>query len=317
MATLALAAAFVAATSSVDAVKLQEKQQIVVSSTGVVIDASLPTGPYSASCQSCSMIPGTNSLVFSTLACQCYTGGGSLAAMSYLPNAWACNGCVDNIEGNLVCPLPQSSSNTNGYQSLCQGCGLNNGNLSCKTCNHVTPVVPYLLPNACSCTTVSFVSGELVCNSVTTSAPVVPPTDSPSDKPTHKPTRQPTQQPTTSTQTKSPTPNAAPTTCESYWLTLSASGEKAPYKPCSDGTLTNSNSCQYQNYCCWQPTSPTNPTTVGVCKLPNGVPVDCPILTQAACFQNSAYCSWNSSYGSSGLCQRRCPGNPQSMCALT
>lgn len=301
---IALVAVAAAATTSVGAMKSQRSEQVVISSAGVVTDTTLPTGAYSESCQSCSMLPGTNPQTTSTLACQCWNAQGSLSDTSYLQNAWACNGCVNNNNGNLVCQLPPSST-TDGYQSQCNGCGLNNGFLTCKTCNNITPVTPYLLPNACSYLSVSFVDGVLIGNSAGTSTPTVSPTNAPTAEPTGQPS------------TKSPTPNAAPTSCESYWLTLSATGEKAPYKPCGDGSFTNSNGCQYNNYCCWQPTSSTSPQTVGVCKVPSGVPVDCPTLGETACLQNRNYCSWNGSYGSSGLCQRICPGNPETLCALT
>lgn len=275
-----------------------ESDQSSLDSAGLNTDTTVPDGGYYESCTSCSMVVGSNIDTTSTLSCQCYDGSGSLQPTSYLQNAWACNGCIINENGALTCQLPVSAT-VNGYQSQCSGCGLNDGTLFCLTCGGVTHTYPFTLKNACSCSAVTFGNGALSCDSASAA-----------------PTSQPSAHPTTKTTTKSPTPNAAPTTCESYWLDLSATGEKAPYKPCSNGSFLNSNGCQYQNYCCWQPESSTSPQTVGVCKVPNGVPVDCPLLDRLNCLEYSTYCSWNADYGTSGLCQRKCPGNPQTMCAL-
>jgi len=274
-----VAIAFMAATTA-SGVKQVDDKSLLNAKT----DTSLPDGDYADSCQSCSLVDSANTDTKSTLTCRCYNAQGSLDEATYLQNSWSCNGCIANENGALSCQLPPSSAYL-GYKSTCTGCGLSSGSLFCFTCDGVTPSVPYVLADACDCASVSFYDNHLACIGTPTPAP---------------------------TGTKSPTPNAAPATCESYWLTLSSTGEYAPYKACEGGAFSNSNGCQYQNYCCWQPTSSSS----GTCKVPKGVPVDCPTLGEGDCLDYDTYCFWNPNYGTSGLCQRRCPGNPQTMCAL-
>jgi len=287
-------------------VKDDKSGQTVLNSAQVIADTYYPQGDFRNSCKTCSMIASNNPATTSTLTCQCFNGQGNLEPASYLQNAWGCNFCIANINGALSCILPSSAS-FNGYQSRCSACGLSAGSLFCLTCDGKTPTLPYSLPNACECDSVAFINDVLVC--------MTKPTAAPSPGPTPEPTLEPTLQPTPiPTSTKSPTPNAAPATCESYWLTLSATGENAPFRPCSD--FLNVNGCQHRNYCCWQPTSSQSPNTIGVCIVPNGVPVECTQLNEASCIARNTYCFWNANYGTEGLCQRRCPGNPETMCRL-
>jgi len=263
-----------------------------------VMLSALPDGNYLDSCINCQITVG------SELTCACYDSTGVLQSPSSLSNAWACQTCLINNNGALFCQLPLSSQ-VSGYQSVCQGCGVGFTDLFCEECNGLTPESPYVLYNACTCTDVSFDSNlnRLICNKVTAA---------PTEHPTEHPTQHPTPHPTTP-RTRHPTPALAPPVCESYWLNINGNGiEKAPFKACTSGEFINSNGCQYQNYCCWSGTSSTS----GVCKVPNGVPVDCPNLNQNDCQSNPEFCFWDATYANSGLCQRICPGNPQTMCVF-
>jgi len=259
---------------------------------------SLPSGPYADSCDSCSI---SNNV----LTCTCGDGSGGEQQTSY-QNPYACDVCLNNIQGSLVCPLPTTST-TNSYQAVCTGCGISFNTLYCSSCNGQTNVTP--LANACDCDAVQYISGTgLVCTASTpvptqpTKSPTTPsPTNMPSPAPT-VPTNSP------STPTGVPTPPLAPV-CQDYWLSFAT--EAAPWRPCTD--FTSNQGCTHQNWCCFQTTGSGG---VGVCKVPNGVPADCPNLTtQSTCnSQGGGFCAWNANYGTSGLCQRICPGNPLQMC---
>jgi len=282
--TLATVCVVLLSAHMTNAVKVKD----VLSMNAAQVVNPLPPGPYSASCDTCT-------LVNNVLTCTCGTGDGGEQQTS-IQNPWACEDCLNNIQGNLVCPLP-SGSNFSPYTASCSGCGISFGSLYCTSCNGQTNIAP--LANACTCTGVQFISGlGLVCVDNTPAPSTASPTF-------------PTVSPTSPSVTLAPNnvPPPAPV-CGGWWTQFAT--EAAPYKGCSQ--FTQQQGCTHQNWCCWQATSSTS----GVCAVPNGVPVDCTtVSSQAACIsQGQGFCFWNASYGPSGMCQRVCPGNPSTMCVF-
>jgi len=262
--------------------------QTVVNGQWCTTDSGCPAGSYSNSgCSSCWVNTESNNYQsyngqLSALTCNCPSNSGSIT--STLHNAWACNGCIANVNGALACQLPYSATNGLGYQQLCWGCAMNNGVLSCKNCNNVFG--QFNLDNACGCQNgIQFSNSQLQCGSSSTSAPT--------NKPTNKPL------------------NPAPI-CANYWLTLqTATGaEAAPQKSCSQFQTVQG--CQYQNWCCFQ--YAVGSTSSGTCVTASSSVPDCPTLSQSQCQSGNAltYCQWTN-YGG-GLCQRLCPGDPKQMC---
>jgi len=299
---------------SVNAVKVKDTSSILMGeSVNKVV--GLPSGEYSDSCINCKVTSA------GVLSCQCYNGIGQLNDYSFLQNSFACSGCIINDSGTLVCQLP-SSADTWGYLSACSQCSVNFDSLSCVTCSGSTPFPIFgICSNPCI-GGVAYIPSTNSFQCDTTAAPTGPvgtpaptsPTLTPSVA-TNGPTAMPTNPTTTTpTFTKSPTPDLAPIDCGAYWVDINGNNvEKAPYKLCGDGEFTTTQGCQYQNYCCWQATS----TTTGVCKVPPGVPVDCPSVTsQSACQNYPSACFWDATYAPSGLCRRLCPGDPTTMCVF-
>lgn len=260
-------------------------------------DTGCPTGAYiSQGCNDCYMNP--DSPGGATLTCNCNTGSGNVIT-STIDNSFACNGCIQNVFGQLTCVYPYTALN-NGYAQNCYGCAMSGTSLQCEGC--VGNNIMYSLQNACGCVTGVSVSGSvglLQCDSNPTPAPTFP---------TLSPTN-PTLTPTNPTPSPQNAANLCPIVQGNYWAQFTT--ETAPQKRCDQFTARQG--CEMQNFCCWQPT-PGGSANQGVCVNPEGVP-ECVGVAQSTCQGQqpyATYCQWSST---PGYCHRICPGNAVQLCA--